>query len=175
MQGDDADGDGGRHRVGQGKQQGGAGVAYGDNVMCGLSLLQNIMSTLNDGVNEGGGQDSTGDRQSPLQRDNTGGGGGEYSIRWEKQQGGADVADGDNVICGPSLLHNSMSALTDNGNDGGEQESTGDGQLPLLGDDTDGNGGGHIVGQGKHQGGADVAEGEDVGRVDMYDIEVCIQ
>ena len=38
-------------------------MAYGDNVMCGLSLLQNIMSLLTADGNSGGGQESTGDMQ----------------------------------------------------------------------------------------------------------------
>jgi hypothetical protein len=44
-------------------QQGGEDVAYGDDVMCGLSLLQNIMSLLTADGNAGDGQESTGDMQ----------------------------------------------------------------------------------------------------------------
>ena len=47
----------------------------------------------------------------------------------------------ENVIGDLSLSQNFMSALTDKGTDGGGQESTGDGQLPLQGDNTDGDDG----------------------------------
>ena len=51
----------------------------------------------------------------------------------------------ENVIGDLSLSQNFMFALNDKGTDGGGQESTGDRQLPLQGDDADGDDGGHSV------------------------------